>query len=158
MHHVHAKPLWAPYKMKNCARAPTARRRAVGARTETRVWRGTAGHRRASLQKPCDDLYAHCESQTTFETLPKHQNLAGHRSKLLSARSRNAKTSLGIAPNCLRRAPETPKPRWASLQIDFGALPKHQNLAWHRAPASPSLRSQQAKIAQGLKRTPLGKE
>ena len=71
--------------------------------------------------------------QIAFETLPKRPNLAGHRSKLLSARSRNAKTSLGIAPNCFRSAPETPKPRWASLQIAFGASPKRKNLAGHRS-------------------------
>ena len=45
--------------MKNCACAPTAPRGAVGAQAETRVWHRTAGHRRASLQEPCDDLYAH---------------------------------------------------------------------------------------------------
>ena len=56
------KSLWRPYRMKNCARAPTALSRAGGARTETRVWRGTAGHRRASSQEPCDDLHARHKS------------------------------------------------------------------------------------------------
>ena len=63
MHHVHAKPLWAPYKMKNCACASTALSRAGQAQAETRVWRGTAGHRRASLQEPGDDLHARLETK-----------------------------------------------------------------------------------------------
>ena len=67
--------------------------------------------------------------QIAFDTLPKRKNLAGHRSKLFPKRSRNAQTLLGIAPNCSRSAPETPTPRWASLQIAFGSTPKRPNLA-----------------------------
>ena len=178
------KPLLGSVQNEKCARSPTALSRAGRERTETRVWRGTAGHRRASSQEPCDDLDARREPAfhavvLAPAKLPSHvafpapvipffsvhrhhslMNLASHQGivPLLSERSRNAKTSLGIAPNCCRSAPETPKPRWASLQIAFGASPRRQNLAWHRVPTSPSLRSQQAKIAQGLKRTPLEKE
>ena len=124
--------------MKNCARAPTVLSRTVGAQAETRVWRGTAGHRRASSQEPCDDLDARREPAfhavvlapaklpshvafpapvIPFVSVHRHHslmNLASHQGivPLLSERSRNAKTSLGIAPNCFRSAPETPKPRW----------------------------------------------
>ena len=119
-----AKSLWRPCGMKNYACAPTVPRGTVGAQAETRVWHRTAGHRRASLQEPCDDLYAHYESELASETHPKRPNLAGHRSNLLSKQDRNANTSLGIAPNCFQSAPETTKPRWASLQIALGAPPK----------------------------------
>ena len=57
------KPFRAPRRMKNCACASTALSRAGQAQAETRVWRGTAGHRRASLQEPCDDLHARLGSK-----------------------------------------------------------------------------------------------
>ena len=61
------KPLWRPCRMKKCARSPTALSRAGRERTETRVWRGTAGHRRASSLEPCDDLDAHYEFEIVLD-------------------------------------------------------------------------------------------
>ena len=52
----------------------------------------------------------------------------------MSQGSRNVRNSLGVAPNCFRSAPETPKHRWASLQIVLEASPKRQNIAGHRSP------------------------
>ena len=83
------------------------------------------------------------------EACTERENLAGHRSEWLSGRPRNAKTSLGIAPNGLRGAPETRKPRWASLQMAFGASPKCENLAGHRS-KWPSGRPRNAKTSLGI--------
>ena len=66
-----------------------------------------------------------------FETLPIRQNLAGHRSKMLS------------------RRPEAAKHRWASLQIAFEASLERQNLAGHRS-KSLSKRPRNAKTSLGI--------
>ena len=49
----------------------------------------------------------------------------------------------------LRHATETRKPRWASLRIAFGALPKRENLAGPRS-ESLSARHRNAKTSLGL--------
>ena len=86
-----------------------------------------------------------CTPRHYICTSPTRENLAGPRSESLP----DAESSLGLAQNCIQRAAEARKPRWASLQIAFGAFPTRQNLAGHRSKLL-SERSRNAQTSLGI--------
>ena len=76
-----------------------------------------------------------------LEACSRRENHSGAPTESPSMCARNAKTSLGKAPNGFRGAPEPRKPRWAKLQTTFEALPKHENPAGQSSNLLPTCAS-----------------